>query len=76
MTARVLGESRRRISSGSMFIVRRSISAKTGTAPTCVMTLTVAAKVIGEVITSSPGRTPDTSIERWSPAVQEPRACA
>ena len=41
---------------GSRFIVARSMSAKTGVAPVCMMALSVAQNVSGVVTTSSPGR--------------------
>src|SRR5215471_2776495 len=57
MIARVRGESRFSICSGSM-LPSLPISARIGDAPTCKMLCTVAQKVIGVVITSSPGPTP------------------
>ena len=59
-----------------MFIVVGSTSTKTGCAPRWMMTLTVEAKVIGVVMTSSPTPTPRTSRARWIPAVQEFKASA
>ena len=47
--------------SGSILRVFLSISASTGFAPTNIIALTVAAKVIGVVITSSPGPMPRAS---------------
>src|SRR5262249_43496540 len=48
----------------------------TGRAPRCSTTAAVAVKVIGLVITSSPGPTPIASSARWSAAVQELTASA
>jgi hypothetical protein len=62
--------------SASMLPVSRSTSTKTGRAPVCTTALAVAQKVIGLVITSSPGFTPATTIDRWSAAVQELTATA
>ncbi len=56
---------------GSRFIVSGSTSASTGVAPVCKIALTVAQNVIGVVITSSPGPTPESTNARCSPAVQE-----
>ena len=76
MRALVLEVTISSIFSGEMFMEGRSMSAKTGFAPTWVMALAVAAKVIGVVITSSSGRSPETIMERWMPAVQEWSATA
>ena len=54
---------------GSMFSVSGSMSASTGVAPAWMMALTVAQKVSGVVMTSSPGPTPEASSE-----VEAPRA--
>src|SRR5262249_38517728 len=43
----------------------------TGVAPQCSITLAVATKVSGVVITSSPGPTPRPASARWSAAVHE-----
>ena len=48
----------RSTATGSRFAVSDSTSTRTGVAPTCSMTFTDAAKVIGVVITWSPGPTP------------------
>src|SRR3990167_5391342 len=61
---------------GSIFMVCLSISTNTGLAPMWVITLAVAAKVIGVVIISSSWPRPDTIMARWSPAVQEWSAIA
>src|SRR3990167_8222222 len=61
---------------GSIFMVCLSISTNTGLAPMWVITLAVAAKVMGVVIISSSCPRPDTIMARWSPAVQEWRAIA
>ena len=55
----------------SMFSVPGSISAKTGVPPPCTIMLTVAAKVMGVVITSSPGCSFKASMVRCRPAVAE-----
>ena len=54
-----------------------SQSTRTGRAPRCSITAPVAVNVMGEVITSSPGRTPTASSARCSAAVQDvtARAC-
>ena len=69
MSALVRGERRRSISSGSMFAVSRSMSAKTGFAPVNAMQLADERKVIGEVIASSPGPSPAASAAMCRPAV-------
>src|SRR3990170_1629030 len=56
---------------GSIFMVFLFTSTKTGVAPTCVITLAVAAKVIGVVITSAPGLIPEAIMAKCKPAVQE-----
>jgi len=76
MMARVRGVIRRSISAGSMLALRPSTSARTGVAPAWMMTLTVAAKVIAVVMTSSPGPTPAATRLRCMAAVQEPTAQA
>ena len=65
-----------RIFSVSMFRVSGSISASTGLAPPLTIMLTVAAKVIGVVITSSVGARPKASKARWRPAVAELKGTA
>ena len=53
------------------------MSASTGVAPACNMVLTVAQKVNGVVITSSPGPTRSAAASaRWRPAVAEFTASA
>ena len=47
------------------------MSAKTGVAPRCMITLAVAEKVSGVVMTSSPGPMPSAARARCSPAVAE-----
>ncbi len=47
------------------------MSASTGVAPVCRITLTVAQNVRGVVITSSPGPIPSATNAKCSPAVQE-----
>ena len=74
--ARVRGVIFRRTCSGSMFSVTGSMSASTGVAPAWMMALTVAQKVIGVVMTSSPGPTPEASSDRCNAAVQEFSAIA
>ena len=64
------------IASGRMFSVRRSISARTGRAPVNRIVLTVAAKVIGVVTTSSPWPIPSAMSARCNPAVAELTASA
>ena len=59
-----------------MFSVSGSTSTRIGRAPTCSMTLTEAANVIGVVITSSPGPIPRVASAVCSPAVQELSASA
>src|SRR5256884_223373 len=54
-----------------MFRVAGSTSTRTGRAPPCSITLTEAQKVIGVVITSSPGPIPSVASAVCSPAVQE-----
>ena len=56
--------------------VSASQSTSTGRAPRCSMTAAVAANVIGDVMTSSPGWTPTASSPRWSAAVHELTASA
>ena len=60
----------------SMFNVSGSTSTRTGRAPTCSITLTEAANVVGVVITSSPGPMPSVTSAVWRPAVQELSASA
>src|SRR5256886_15483610 len=55
MTARVRGAIAAAMRAGSIVSVSGSTSTSTGRAPTCSMTLTVAAHVSGVVLTSSPG---------------------
>src|ERR1700733_5396712 len=74
--ARVLSVIFRLISMGSIFNVVGSISARTGVAPACIIALTVAQKVIGVVITSSPLPIPLANMLRCSAAVQECKATA
>jgi len=74
--ARVLGLSAAATRSGSMVIASRSQSTNTGRAPAWTMAFAVAAKVIGVVMTSSPGPIPQTSIATWSAAVHDERATA
>ena len=57
--------------SGTMSSVFLSMSANTGFAPVKIIALTVEAKVIGVVITSSPGPTPSAISAQCSPAVAE-----
>ena len=76
MTPRVRGVTRRSISSGSMLSVSGWTSARTGRAPTCSITFTEAAKVMGVVMTSSPGPIPSVTSAVWRPAVQELSASA
>ncbi len=52
------------------------MSASTGVAPAWMMTLTVAANVVGVVITSSPGPMPLATSARCMPAVAESSAIA
>jgi hypothetical protein len=56
--------------------VSGSTSANTGVAPRWTMTLAVDAKVMGEVMTSSPAATPMASSARCKAAVQELTATA
>ena len=60
----------------SMSWVSRSMSTSTGLAPAWMMVFTVAQKVIGVVITSSPFPIPAAKRERCSPAVHEFSAIA
>ena len=64
------------ILAGSMFMVCGSTSTSTGVAPAWMMALTVAQKVKGVVITSSPGCNPAASMARCRAAVQELTATA
>ena len=61
--------------SGSM-LPSGPTSANTGVAPACSMVFTVAQKVSGVVITSSPGPIPSATNERCRAAVQEFTASA
>src|SRR5574341_879077 len=72
----VRGVIARSIRAGSMLNVSRSTSTKTGRAPVWMTAFAVAQKVIGVVMTSWPGPTPETTMERWSAAVHEFRAIA
>ena len=60
----------------SMLKVRGSTSTSTGLAPASTMTLSVAAKVSGVVMTSSPGLSSSASSARCNPAVAEVSANA
>jgi Mrp family chromosome partitioning ATPase len=62
--------------SGSMVMVSRWQSTKMGVAPVWMMAFAVAQKVIGVVMTSSPGPTPDATIARCRAAVHEEVASA
>ncbi len=66
----------RSICLGSMFWVPRSQSTRTGLAPACRMALSVAQKVIGVVMTSSPGLRSSAARDRCRAAVQELTATA
>ena len=55
--------------SGSRLSVRRSMSQKTGRAPSYRTELADATKLKGVVITSSPASMPTARSARWSPAV-------
>ena len=68
--ARVRGVMRSAMACGEM-LKSSPMSASTGVAPWCRMTFTVAQKVSGVVITSSPGPISKAASARWSPAVQE-----
>src|SRR5215831_19089425 len=76
MMARVRGVRRASSCFTSRFSVRGSTSVNTGVAPTWTITLAVAGKVMGEVMTSSPGPMPRATRPRCMAAVQEvtPRA--
>ena len=69
MIAFVRGVTWRAISSGSMFAVRGSMSAKTGRAPVKATQLADDRKVIGVVIASSPGPRPAASAAMCRAAV-------
>ena len=56
---------------GSIASVRGSTSTRIGRAPTCSMTFTLAAKVIGVVITASPGPIPKALSATCNAAVHE-----
>src|SRR5690606_41978025 len=71
MIARVRGVIASATRTGSMVSVSGSISASTGRAPTCSITLTEEQKVIGVVMTSSPGPMLRVTRARCNPAVQE-----
>src|ERR1043166_3237435 len=68
--ARVRGVIAAATSPGSMFRVSGSTSTRTGRAPTCSLTLTEAANVVGVVITSSPGPIPRVTRAVCRPAVR------
>jgi len=74
--ARVRGVIRSSMPRGSMFMVTGSMSANTGVAPEWMIALTVAQKVSGVVITSSPGCRPAAIMLTCSAAVQELTAAA
>src|SRR5208283_945865 len=61
MIARVRGVIAASILAGSRLPVSGSTSTKTGVAPACRMAVAVAIKVIGVVMTSSPGPMPSAS---------------
>ena len=62
---------------GDRLRVKGSISAKTGLPPQYAAQFALARKVMGEVITSSPGPTPKAAMSRCSAAVplQQATAC-
>src|SRR6266705_4776254 len=76
MIARVQGVIAAAICVASIVSVSGSTSTSTGRAPTCSITLTVAANVSGVVITSSPGPIRPTASAVCIPAVHELRASA
>src|SRR3954468_18715829 len=61
---------------GSRLSVRGSMSAKTGVAPSYSAQFAEATNEYGDVITSSPGPTPASRMQRCSPAVPDETAAA
>ena len=59
---------------GSRLNVCGSMSAKTGVAPSYIAQFADATNEYGDVITSSPGPTPASRMQRWSPAVPDETA--
>src|SRR5690606_39650886 len=76
MIARVRGVIASATRAGSRVNVSGSMSASTGRAPTCSITLTDEQNVMGVVMTSSPGPISSANRARCNPAVQELSASA
>ena len=71
MMARVRGVMAASIRAGSRLSVSRSMSTKTGVAPTSTMTSPTEMNVRDSVMTSSPGPMPAAIIATWSAAKPE-----